>query len=154
MVAERLDVQIKQTRILINISYNNDNVIIIISQYIENPGIVRTVDSGIFRHIQGHSAIFIHGQAYWELLSHVKSQSDILGTLRNPSIYNRAIFRTLAYLEPKISWPTKIRGHYVTCWRPKLRSQFSENLVLWIYEFLFILAIEFPKKKNYRSSEN
>ena len=32
--------------------------------HIENPGIVRTVYSGIFRHIQGHSAIFSHIQAY------------------------------------------------------------------------------------------
>ena len=40
-----------------NISYNN-NVIITISRHIENPGIVRTVYSGILRHIQGHSAIF------------------------------------------------------------------------------------------------
>ena len=30
---------------------------------IENPGIVRTVDSGIFRHILGHSTIFSHAQA-------------------------------------------------------------------------------------------
>ena len=36
---------------------------------------------------------------------------------------------------------------YVTFWSPKLRRQFSENLVLWIYEFLFILVIEFSKKK-------
>ena len=36
---------------------------------------------------------------------------------------------------------------YVTFWSPKLRGQFSENLVLWIYEFLFILVIAFSKKK-------
>ena len=47
-----------------NISYNNDNAAITISWYTENPGIVRTVCFGIFRHIQGHSAIFNHGQAY------------------------------------------------------------------------------------------
>ena len=46
-----------------NISYNND-VIITISRHIEYPGIVRTVYSGILRHIQGHSAIFSHLQAY------------------------------------------------------------------------------------------
>ena len=32
-------------------------------RYIENPGIVRTVYSEIFRYIQGHLAIFSHGQA-------------------------------------------------------------------------------------------
>ena len=29
-----------------------------ISRHIENPGIVRTVNSGIFRHTEGHSTIF------------------------------------------------------------------------------------------------
>ena len=38
--------------------------------------------------------------------------------------------------------------------RQKLRGQFSENLELLIYECLLILAIEFPKKKNYGNSEN
>ena len=47
-----------------NISYNNDNVIITISRCIQNSGIVRTLYSGVFRYIQGHSAIFSHGHAY------------------------------------------------------------------------------------------
>ena len=65
MVAERLNVQIEQTRINnVIIIINNNNVIITILWHIENPGIVRTVYSGIFRHIQGHSAIFTHAQAY------------------------------------------------------------------------------------------
>ena len=34
-----------------------------IMRHIENPGIVRTVYSDIFKHIQGHSAILSHGQA-------------------------------------------------------------------------------------------
>ena len=33
-------------------------------RHIENTGIIRTVYSGIFRHIQGHSAIISHAQAY------------------------------------------------------------------------------------------
>ena len=37
-----------------------DDVIITISRYIGNPDIVGTVYSGIFRHIQGHSAVFSH----------------------------------------------------------------------------------------------
>ena len=43
---------------------NNNNVIITISQHTETPGIVRTVYSGFFKHIQVHSAIFSHVQAY------------------------------------------------------------------------------------------
>ena len=33
-------------------------------RHIESPGIVRTVYSDIFRHIQGRAAIFSHVQAY------------------------------------------------------------------------------------------
>ena len=33
-------------------------------RHIENPDIVRTVYSVIFKHIQGHSALFSHVQAY------------------------------------------------------------------------------------------
>ena len=39
-------------------------VIITILRHIENPDIVRTVYSGIFRHIQEQSAILSHVQAY------------------------------------------------------------------------------------------
>ena len=42
-------------------------------------------------------------------------------------------------------WPTKYTALYVTFWRPKLRGQFSKNLVLWIYEFLFNSG---ERKKN------
>ena len=60
--------------------------------HIENPCIVRTVYSGIFRYIQWHSAILSHFQAYWRTLVHVKayfqallrhteSYSDILNTV-------------------------------------------------------------------------
>ena len=60
MVAECLDVQIEQ---IITISYL-DVQIVTISQHIKNVSIVRTVCSGIFRHIWGHSAIFSHVQGY------------------------------------------------------------------------------------------
>ena len=33
-------------------------------RHIKQPDTVRTVYSGIFRHIQGHSAVIIHAQAY------------------------------------------------------------------------------------------
>ena len=89
MVAACLNVQIKQ-------SYNN--VIITISRHIENPSIVRTVYSGTSLHILGHSVTLSHVQA---LLRRMEPLSETFGTLRNHCIYNRAIFRTLAYLEPK-----------------------------------------------------
>ena len=62
MLVKCRDVQIEPTRMLI--SYNNDNAIIKISRYIENPGLVRTVYSDISRHIQRHSAIFSYIQTY------------------------------------------------------------------------------------------
>ena len=66
-----------------------------------------------FKHIREHSAIFGHVQTYWGTISHIEAYSgvieaygariDILGALRNPCIYNRAIFRTLTYLELEAS---------------------------------------------------
>ena len=74
--------------------------------HIENPGIIRTVYSGIFRQtylrtfsniqpcsgqysamfkrIEGHQRILKHIQA---LLWHIKTYSDIFRTLCNPCIY-------------------------------------------------------------------
>ena len=75
-----------------------------------------SVYSGIFRHIQGHSAIFSHVQAYCGKLKHIKlypgifhdiePYPDIFRTLRNLFIFNRATFRTLAYLDPEASSKT------------------------------------------------
>ena len=65
VVAELLDVQIEQTKILI--SYNDDNAIITISRHIENPGIVRIIIytfSGIFRNIQQYSIMFSQTEKY------------------------------------------------------------------------------------------
>ena len=61
-----------------NISCNSNSVIATISRHIENPDIVRTVYSGIFRHIQGHSAIFSHAQAYWGTLGHTEAYSGVI----------------------------------------------------------------------------
>ena len=90
-----------------------NNFVINISQHIENPGIVRTVYSCIFRPIQSHSAIFSHVKAYWGTLRHTEAYLGIIeaygaiikifGTLRDPCMYNCALFRTLAYLEAKAS---------------------------------------------------
>ena len=44
--------------------------------------------------------------------------------------------------------PTKYTGLYVTFWRPKLRNQFSETLVLWIFELLFNFGDRISKKKK------
>ena len=74
-------------------------IIITILQHIEKPGIVRTVYSGIFRHILEYSAILHHSQIYWVVWSHIQT----FETLSNPFIYNHTIFKTLAYLEPGAS---------------------------------------------------
>ena len=52
------------------------------------------------------------------------------------------------------AWSTKNTAVYVTFWRPKLRGQFSETLVLRIYEFLLNFGDGISKEKNYGSSEN
>ena len=77
---------------------------------IENPSIVRTVYSGIFRHIQGYSAVLSHVQPYWgtlryiqALLRHIEPYSDIFRNTSNPCIFDRAIFRTLTHLEIEAS---------------------------------------------------
>ena len=51
-------------------------------------------------------------------------------------------------------WPTKYTAVYVTFWGPKLRGQFSENLVLWTDEFLSNFGDGISKEKNYESFEN
>ena len=43
---------------------------------------------------------------------------------------------------------------YVTFEGQRLRGQFSENLVLQIYEFVSNFSGKISKKKNYESSEN
>ena len=72
-------------------------------RHIENPGRVRTAYSGIFKHIQWHSAIFGHNQAYWATLKaylgifrHFEPYTDIFRTLFNHCIYNHATFKPLA----------------------------------------------------------
>ena len=63
-----------------------------------------------FQDIQGHATIFSHVHAYWWTLRHIEAYweiieayepySDISKTLCSPCIYIRAIFKTLACLEP------------------------------------------------------
>ena len=79
-------------------------------RHIENSSIVRTVYSGIFRHIQGHSAILSHVQGYWGTLRHIQallrcteSYSNMFRTLCNPCIYSRVIFITLTHFEPDVT---------------------------------------------------
>ena len=76
-----------------------------IMRHIEIAGIVRTVYSGTFRYVQGHLAILRHAQAYWvsSILRYIELYSDTFRSLCNPCIYNRAMFRTRAHLEPEIS---------------------------------------------------
>ena len=59
--------------------------------------------SDMFRHTEGLQDILSHIQA---LLWHIESCSGIFRNLCNPCIYNLAIFRTLAYLEPEASSKT------------------------------------------------
>ena len=88
-------------------------------KHIENPGIIRTVYSGIFRHIQWHSAILSHFQTYWGTLRHVEAHSGIIEAifriLCNPYIYKCGILKTLTHLEPKASakacWTCKMTRH-------------------------------------------
>ena len=46
------------------------------------------------------------------------------------------------------AWPTKYTAVYVTFEGQKLRDQFSENLVLRIYEFLFNSGGKISKEKR------
>ena len=79
------------------------------SWHIENPSIVRTFYSGIFRDIQQQSAMLRHieGQGMFmyiqALLLRMEPLEDMFGTLRNPCIYKPAIFRSLTYLKPEAS---------------------------------------------------
>ena len=57
-------------------------------------------------------------------------------------------------LEIMVPWQTKYTTLCFTYWQPKLRSQFSEDLELWIYEFLFNSGDRICKEKKYGSSEN
>ena len=52
---------------------NNNNVIVTISRHIENPSIVRTVYSGIFREIEQYSAIFSGIEEHQGILRHIKT---------------------------------------------------------------------------------
>ena len=91
----------KNLNIISNISYNNNNNVIITTycsilrtmvylmpeeyskpcqiskkmRHIESPGIVRTVYSGIFRHSQGQSAICSHVQTYLGRLRYIEAYS-------------------------------------------------------------------------------
>ena len=66
----------KNSNTIINISCNNDNVIITILGDIENPGgIVITVYSGIFRDIQQYSVIFRNIERYQDILRHIQALS-------------------------------------------------------------------------------
>ena len=47
-------------------------------RHIENPGIVKTVYSDIFRRSQGHSPIFSHVQGHSVTLSYIEAYSGII----------------------------------------------------------------------------
>ena len=86
-------------------------------RHLENPGVVTTVYSAIFRHIQGHSVIFgplsdilRDSKVYSGIIYVIDDELylHIFGTIFNPCIYNQiqnpknenpARFRTLQYSE-------------------------------------------------------
>ena len=97
------------------ISYNTDNVIITLLPHTENSAIVRTVYSGIFSHIQGHSTIFSHVQTYWKILRHVEAHSGIIEAhaaiirhIQNSAqpLHIQPCHITMTYLEPWASGNT------------------------------------------------
>ena len=118
-------------------------------RHIENPGIVRTVYSGILRHILGHSAIFSYVQAYWGRLSHIEVYAgillrhiepylDIFRTLCNPCMYKRTIFRTLAYLEPEASSTYILNESSEACQTCKMTRHIQRpGIVRTVYSNIF-----------------
>ena len=107
-------------------------------RHIENPGIVRTLYSDIFRHIQGHSAYVSHGQAYRRTFRPIEAYLGIveayLAIFRhiqnyvNPCIYNFGLLKTLLHLEPKAAtkacWTCEMIRHIQS---PRLSEQFIQS---------------------------
>ena len=63
-------------------------------------------------------------------------------------IFEFYIFELHIWIFTFSSWPTKYTAAYVTFEGQKLRGQFSENLVLRIYEFLFNSGGKISKEKR------
>ena len=72
-------------------------------RHIEKPGLVRTVYSNIFRHIQRYWAIFIHVQAFWGTLRHTEAYSDheaYCAIFRHSEVSAAIAYITMSYSEP------------------------------------------------------
>ena len=75
-------------------------------RHIENPGIIRTV---LFWHLQAHSGAFSNTQPSSGILRHIQAllwhnvPYSYIFRILCPSLHNRAIFRTMAYVEPEAS---------------------------------------------------
>ena len=80
-------------------------------RHLENPGIVRIICLGIFRHVQAYFTMK-HIQA---LLRHIELYSDIFRTLCKHCIYNHTIFRILTYLNQNASEPEASSKVCQTC---------------------------------------
>ena len=83
---------------------------------------------------------------------HYFCKTSILDVWRGSEYASEERIHKFLNLTLRSLWPTKYTALYVTFWRPKLRGQFSENLGLWIYEFLFNSDDRISKEKNYESS--
>ena len=75
--------------------------------------------NSLFRHFQAFSATFSHVQAQWKTLRHTETSRHYCGIFSlfwtYSCLYNRAMFRTLAKLENKVSskdcQPCKVIKH-------------------------------------------
>ena len=87
--------------------------------------------SGTFRNIQPCSSISRQIKAFIQaLMRHTEQFLDLFRTLCNPCIYNRTIFRTLAYLE--------IKASSKTCQICKMISHIqSSGIVTTVYSSIF-----------------
>ena len=80
-------------------------------------------------------------------MDQVKSVEDSPSKILNTSYY----FKSFEDCHSQIllgPWPTKYTVLHVTFWRSKLRGQFSENLELRIYGFLFTSGDRISKEKK------
>ena len=68
------------------------------TRHIENPGIFRTVYSGISKDIQQYSGILRKIKAYSSI---IVAYWAIFRYIQNPYLWNRTTFRILAYLKPE-----------------------------------------------------
>ena len=83
----------------------------------------------------------------WYSHSYFRSGLEITSALLPCKLHGLPNFQSFSVFVP-CPWSTKYTALYVTFWRPKLRGQFSENLVLSIYKFLFNFGDRISEEKK------